>query len=160
MWNKSGVEFAAYISFYPDCMTTFVSDTEVTDRPIRIFGCTPDDYNPIATCKAYVERLRSAGGDVELTEYPTAPHAFDNPLGAIPATVSAKSETVRNCRIEERTNGLLINRDTELPFTYEDACVVHGPHVGYDSVAAEAARLAIRKFLKSALKIDTPGDSN
>src|SRR5690348_2557227 len=36
MWNKSGVEFAAYIPFYPDCVTTFVSDTDVADRPIRI----------------------------------------------------------------------------------------------------------------------------
>jgi dienelactone hydrolase len=33
LWNKSGVEFAAYIPFYPDCMTTFISDTEVVDRP-------------------------------------------------------------------------------------------------------------------------------
>ena len=27
MWNTTGVEFAAYIPFYPDCMTTFLSDT-------------------------------------------------------------------------------------------------------------------------------------
>jgi hypothetical protein len=36
-WNKSRIEFAAYIVFYPDCMTTYQSDTEVADRPIRIF---------------------------------------------------------------------------------------------------------------------------
>lgn len=160
MWNKSGVEFAAYVAFYPDCMTTFVSDTEVTGRPIRIFGGMPDDYNPIATCKAYVERLRAAGSDVELTEYPTAPHGFDNPLGAVPAAVSPKSETVRNCRIDEESGGVLINRETRLPFTYKDACVAHGPHVGYDPIAAEAAWLAVRKFLQSALKIDIPGDNN
>src|SRR5881394_575500 len=35
-WNKSGAEFAAYIPFYPDCMTSYISDTEVVDRPIRI----------------------------------------------------------------------------------------------------------------------------
>ena len=58
MWNKSGIEFAAYIPFYPDCATTFISDTDVADRPIRIFGGTPDDYNPIARCKPYVERLK------------------------------------------------------------------------------------------------------
>src|SRR5262245_47043351 len=45
MWNKSGIEFAAYIPFYPDCATTFVSDTDVVSRPIRIFGGIPDDYN-------------------------------------------------------------------------------------------------------------------
>ena len=60
-WNKSGIDFAAYIAFYPDCMTTYQSDTEVVDRPVRIFQGTADDYNPLAPCKAYVERLRSAG---------------------------------------------------------------------------------------------------
>lgn len=54
LWNKSGVEFAAYVPFYPDCMTTFLDDTDVANRPIRIFGGTLDDYNPIAVCKAYV----------------------------------------------------------------------------------------------------------
>jgi dienelactone hydrolase len=43
MWNRSGLEFAAYIPFYPDCATTYMSDTDVADRPIRIFGGTPDD---------------------------------------------------------------------------------------------------------------------
>jgi dienelactone hydrolase len=96
-----GVEFAAYVPFYPDCMTTFISDTEVVDRPIRIFGGTLDDYNPISVCKAYVERLRAAGRDVELTEYPSASHAFDNPLGAQPAAVSPTFESARNCKIRE-----------------------------------------------------------
>ena len=85
LWNQSGVDFAAYLPFYPDCMTTYISDTDIKDRPIRIFGGTPDDYDPIAVCKAYVERLRAAGHSVELTEYPDAPHAFDNPLYAQPA---------------------------------------------------------------------------
>ena len=48
MWNKSGVEFAGYIPFYPDCSTTFVTDVEVADRPIRIFHGRPDDGNPVA----------------------------------------------------------------------------------------------------------------
>ena len=28
LWNKSGVQFAAYIPFYPDCSTTYPNDTE------------------------------------------------------------------------------------------------------------------------------------
>ena len=28
-WNKSGMEFVAYLSFYPDCMTTYIADTAV-----------------------------------------------------------------------------------------------------------------------------------
>jgi fermentation-respiration switch protein FrsA (DUF1100 family) len=33
MWNRSGIDFAAYIPFYPDCMTTYRGDTGVADRP-------------------------------------------------------------------------------------------------------------------------------
>jgi dienelactone hydrolase len=41
MWNKSGVQFAAYIPFYPDCATTFIGDADIADRPIRIFHGRP-----------------------------------------------------------------------------------------------------------------------
>jgi dienelactone hydrolase len=154
LWNKSGVEFAAYVPFYPDCMTTYISDTEVADRPIRIFGGTLDDYNPISACKTYVERLRAAGRDIEVTEYPNAAHAFDNPLGAQPAAVSPKFESVRNCKIREETEGLLINAETKQPFSYKDACVVHGPHLGYDPAAAQAAKTSVKAFLKAVLKLE------
>jgi dienelactone hydrolase len=70
IWNRSGVDFAAYVAFYPDCATTYRQDTEVAKRPIRIFHGTPDNYNPVASCKAFVERLKQTGADVQLTEYP------------------------------------------------------------------------------------------
>lgn len=154
LWNKSGVEFAAYLPFYPDCMTTYRSDTDIADRPIRIFGGTPDDYNPIALCKGYVERLKAAGHDVELTEYFTAPHAFDNPLGAQPAAIAPTFESVRNCRIHEEADGVLVNAETNEPFSYKDACVVHGPHLGHDALASEAATDSVETFLKRVFKLD------
>jgi dienelactone hydrolase len=95
MWNKSGIEFAAYIPFYPDCATIFVSDTDVADRPIRIFGGTLDDYNPVALRKAYAERLRAAGRDIVVTEYPTASHSFDNPWPADRRAIAAIAERAK-----------------------------------------------------------------
>ena len=152
LWNKSGVEFAAYVPFYPDCMTTFLSDTEVVARPIRIFGGAQDDYNPIAACKAYVERLRAAGADVEVTEYPNASHAFDNPLGAQPAMLQPKFQSVRNCKIQEEA-GLLINTDTKQPFAYTDACVVHGVHIGHDPVATQEAKQAVKELFEKVFQL-------
>ena len=70
LWNKSGAQFAAYIPFYPDCSTSYATDAETVARPIRIFHGTPDDYNPVASCKAYLARLQEAKRDVVLTEYP------------------------------------------------------------------------------------------
>jgi dienelactone hydrolase len=154
MWNKSGVEFAAFIPFYPDCMTSFTSETDVVARPIRIFGGTLDDYNPISVCKAYVERLRAAGRDVELTEYPNASHAFDNPLGAQPAAVLPSFESARNCKIREESNGRVINVATKQEFTYQDDCVEHGPHLGYDPDATRAAKTAVKTLLKTVFKLD------
>ena len=154
MWNRSGVQYAAYIPFYPDCMTTFISDTDVESRPIRIFGGMLDDYNPISTCKAYVERLHLAGRDVELTEYPNASHAFDNPLGAQPAAVSPAFESARNCKIREEADGLLINVETKELFTYKDTCVERGPHLGYDPIATQAAKTAVKAFLRTVFKLD------
>ena len=152
MWNKSWAEFVAYVPFYPDCATTFASDTEIMDRPVRIYGGTPDDYNPVLLCKDYVKRLKAAGRDVELTEYPNAPHSFDNPLGAQPAAVSPKSETVRDCRIREEPVGTLINEATNRPFTYADACVARGPHIGFDPDATAQAKQNVLAFIRTALR--------
>src|SRR4029078_3371372 len=37
LWNKSGAQFAAYIPFYPDCSTSYATDTETVARPTRTF---------------------------------------------------------------------------------------------------------------------------
>ncbi len=153
-WNKSGIEFAAYIPFYPDCMTTYQSDSDVADRPIRIFHGSPDDYNPVATCRTYVDRLRNAGRNVQLTEYPNAAHAFDNPLASLTPSPIKNAQTVRGCRIREETTGQLINAATSQPFTYKDACVEYGPHVGHDPVATQAAKQSVKDLLKTAFKLN------
>jgi dienelactone hydrolase len=153
MWNKSGIEFAAYVPFYPDCATTFIADTDVADRPIRIFGGTPDDYNPIALCKAYAARLKAAGRDVEVTEYPNAPHSFDSPLGAQPPIVSPKSQSVRACKIREEA-GVLMNVSTGQPFSYQDACVEYGPHLGHDPEATRQVQQAVTAFARTVFKLN------
>jgi dienelactone hydrolase len=152
MWNKSGIEFAAYIPFYPDCATTFIADTDVADRPIRIFGGSKDDYNPIVLCKPYLDRLKAAGRDIALTEYPNAPHSFDNPLGAQPAALSPQSQSVRGCRVREEPAGVLINVATKEPFSYQDACVERGPHVGHDPEATRQARDAVKALVQTVFK--------
>jgi dienelactone hydrolase len=154
LWNKSGIRFAAYIPFYPDCSTSYAGDTEVADKPIRIFHGTPDDYNPVASCKAYVARLQEAKRDVVLAEYPDSEHAFDiGLLGVSSKVVSVHAQTVRHCRIKEGDGGILFNADTDVPFTYKDACVELDPHVGGNPETAEQARKAVVGFLAALFKL-------
>jgi dienelactone hydrolase len=154
LWNKSGVAFAGYIPFYPDCSTSYATDTEVAARPIRIFHGTPDDYNPVASCKAYVARLQDARRDVVLTEYSDSQHAFDiGLLGVSSMVVSANAQTARNCHIREGEGGVLMNADTQTPFTYKDACIELNPHVGGNPATAEQARKAVSDFLLVLFKL-------
>ena len=83
LWSGCGMKFAGYIPLYPDCATS--SRRIRSRRPADPhLGRYDDDYNPIALCRAYVARLKAAGRDAQVTEYPTASHAFDNPLGPVP----------------------------------------------------------------------------
>jgi dienelactone hydrolase len=153
-WNKSGAQFAAYIPFYPDCSTSYAGDIEVAARPIRIFHGTPDDYNPVASCKAYVARLHEAKRDVALTEYPDSAHGFDaGLLGLSTVAVSANAQTARNCHIREGEGGVLVNADTQAPFGYKDACIELNPHVGGNPATAQAARKAVTDFLQVLFKL-------
>jgi len=153
MWNKSGVDLAAYVPFYPDCSTTYATDSNAADRPIRIFHGTPDDYNPVASCKRFVERLKAAGKDVVLTEYPNAQHAFDNPLIGVASVVAKDNQTVRKCTLQEEGTGVIVEASSKQPFTYKDPCVELNPHVGYDADATAAAKEAVKVFFKDLFKL-------
>jgi len=153
-WNKSGLQFAGYIPFYPDCSTTYATDTDVAAVPIRIFHGTPDDYNPVASCKAYLTRLQEARRDVTLTEYPDSPHGFDSGLlGVNTTTVSAGAQTARHCHLREGEGGVLMNSDTQAAFSYKDACIELNPHVGGNPATAMEARKAVSEFLQALFKL-------
>jgi dienelactone hydrolase len=153
-WNKSGIDFAAYIPFYPDCATTYDGDTDTGSAPIRIFHGAPDNYNPVASCKKFMARLKDAKRDIELTEYPNAQHGFDNPIGSMTPVVATNSQSVRDCTIKETAPGTLTNTETNATFTFQDACVKLSPTVGSDPEATDAARIAVKAFLKATFKLE------
>ena len=151
MHGVEGVTFAAYVPFYAPCFTTYIGDEDVSDKPIRLFHGAADDYVPVAPCRPYVERLRKAGKDVTLIEYPDAHHAFDNPF--LKVGPAPQSQTTRRCTMVEEPVGTIINAATKQPFTMEDPCVERGPTVGYNAAATAAATQAVREFLQVTLKL-------
>ena len=146
--GPSSVEFAAYLSFYPTCGTRFIDDTDVSDKPIRLFHGAADDYNPVASCRPYVERLRTAGKDVRLFEYAGAHHVFDNPQAGFPRYFP-QPQSVRDCPLQEAADGQIINVKTKKPFTYSDWCVERGVTMGYDAGAHARAMVDVTEFLRA-----------
>ncbi|MCQ4160730.1 dienelactone hydrolase family protein [Roseomonas sp. GC11] len=151
LWNRSGAEFAAYIPFYPDCATRYIDDTRPVAKPIRLIHGEADDYNPLRTCAAQAERLKAAGVDITVTTYPGAHHGFDTPLSNAPV-VATNSQTVRDCSIEERAPGQLINAETGAVFTYRDACVKLNPQVGGQPEGRAASQARVLEILAEVFK--------
>jgi dienelactone hydrolase len=147
-----GVEFAAHIPFYPPCNTVYLEDEFVSDRPIRVFHGAADDFVSIAPCRSYVERLRRAGKNVQLTEYAGASHVFDNPLYSPPLFL-ADAVTTNRCPREERPGGEIVNAGTSQPFGWSDPCVARGATVGYDAVATAEATKSVKAFLAETFRL-------
>jgi dienelactone hydrolase len=152
LWNPRAV-FALHIPLYASCTTTLIGDTDVT-APIRQFHGAADDYVTVAPCRPYFERLRAAGRDAQLTEYPDAHHSYDNPLGAKTPTVTKGSQSTRACTLKEEAPGKVINVATGQPFTYKDPCVETDPHVGYNEAAAIATRKAVKDQLRATFRLE------
>jgi dienelactone hydrolase len=143
MHGPASLRFAHHVAFYPPCFTTYLGDEAVTDRPIRVFHGTADDHTPVEACRAYVERLRRAGADAQITEYAGAHHGFDRP-GTGPVRYTPREQNASRCVWEERPEGQLVNRDTGQPSSLSNPCVVLGGHAGPDPGAYRLVLQAVR----------------
>jgi dienelactone hydrolase len=152
MHGPAGAAFAAYLPFYADCTTAYVDDADVGDGPIRMFHGTADDWNPVAPCRVYVERLRKAGKDVVLTEYPGASHVFDGAALKAPVKLG-QAQTTRHCQLREAEGGRIIDDRTGRTFTFEDQCVERGVTVAHDPKALEQARKAVLEIVASLASV-------
>ena len=150
MHGPPGAAYAAYIAFYPPCNTTFLQDDVIAEKPVRIFHGAADNYVPVGPCRAYVERLRKGGADVRLTEFSGAQHAFDWAMLKTPVNIP-QAQTTRRCRIEELSQGRLVNAETKQPFTNKDPCVERGTTIAYDAEAAARARAAVKELVATVL---------
>jgi dienelactone hydrolase len=153
MWNPRAT-FAVHIPFYPTCHLTYIGDTDVT-APIRQFHGAADDFTPAGPCRTYFDRLRAAGRDAVLTEYPGAYHSFDNPLGNKTPRISKGAQSFRACKLKEEPLGTVINMESGERFTLKDPCMQRDAHTGYNEAAANAAWIAVKELVRSMFKLES-----
>ena len=146
LYGPTGMEFAAYIGFYTPCDPTYIDDENLSDKPIRLFHGTSDDWVPVEACRRYVERLQKAGKDITLTEYPNSYHRFDD-LGLKTPMFLPQAQTFRNCVLVEGPAGKLVNQKTGMPFTPADPCVERGVTVAFNADAQNSSLRAVKAFL-------------
>jgi dienelactone hydrolase len=147
-YGRQDVQFAAHISVYGFCFTTYREDENVTKPALLLHG-SADDWLPVAPCRRYAERLKSAGKEVRLIEYPDAHHAYDMTQFRQPLKLAAV--TPRNCVLAESEGGALVNTTTAQQFTSKDPCLEKGVTVAYHDVAAKKSHADVIAFLQEAL---------
>jgi dienelactone hydrolase len=154
MHGPSTTQFAAHIALYSICNVTYRDDTITTGKPIRLFHGIVDEATSIVPCRSYVERLKKAGADVTLTEFPDAHHAYDYVEFPNPITL-AEALTTRNCWFEEGEGGQRINAKTRKPFDPKnpDPCIEKGWRLGYSAAAYEATLQSVKDFLRASFNI-------
>jgi dienelactone hydrolase len=151
-YGPKGVQFAAHLAFYAPCNVAYIDDTKLAAKPIRLFHGIADDYVPVAPCRDYAARLKRAGVDVVLHEYPDAHHGFDASALRAPVRL-AQAITARKCRLAEEPRAALINSDTGKPFDMGDSCLERGTTVAHNAEATASARRDVGAFLKALFKL-------
>lgn len=152
LYGPPNAQFAAHIGVYAQCGTQFRDDDKVSGRPIRLFHGIADDSLPIEPCRAYVARLKKAGADASLTEYPGAIHFYDfTPLKE--RLYLPQAETARHCSLAEGEGGQIVNTKTGNPFNRNDPCIEKGYSLQYDEAATVGTREGVKALLVSVFRL-------
>jgi dienelactone hydrolase len=146
MYGPPDASFAAHIGIYTPCNVAYVADDQVAKRPIRLFHGMADDWVAIGPCRAYVERLRKAGANATLTEFPNAVHAYDS-FTIVKPVQYPTAQTTRNCSLREGDGGEIVDVKTGNRFDYNSPCVERGTHIVYDADATMATVRAVKELL-------------
>lgn len=151
-YGSKKARFATYMAFYPPCYK-YRDDEKLDAKPIRIFHGEADDYVPIAPCRDYTTRLKARGMDVGLLGYADSYHGFD--AQSLPEkVVLPHAQHAVQCKLEEGSDGNVLNLDTGKPYERSDSCTGKGATVGYNKAAHMKAIEDVKHEVKTAFKLE------
>jgi dienelactone hydrolase len=146
LYGSADVQFAAHISVYGFCMTTYRDDEDLTKPALLLHG-TADDSLPIEQCREYSARMTKAGKNVRLIEYADAHHGFD--LTRVKALFkNPQGLSLVKCRMVEGDGGVILSKETNQPFSLNDPCITRGTTAHYHEAATKKAHADVLAFLR------------
>ena len=142
--------FAAHLAFYPPCYIRLPDESRGGLAPVRIFHGLSDDWTPVGPCRDYVARLRAAGTDAAVFEYPGARHSFDN--DQLPPNLAlAGVANLGRCAFVERDGTLVDESGARAGF--DSPCVVRNATIGYSHEARRQADADVHDFLRTVFRM-------
>lgn len=150
----AGPGFAAAIALYPGCVAQYRNPQP--GAPLQVLVGGADDYTDIKHCADYLERIRAAGGAVELRIYPGAHHGFD---GDTPRTFIPNAQNLSGCLLYiEDDGGTTYARSgerLESPAAAAEVmkrdCMKMGATIAADARVKRQALDDVKAFLKGKL---------
>jgi dienelactone hydrolase len=154
----SGRAFAAHVPLYPSCTPQYRNPKP--SAPILVLIGAEDNYTGVKPCAEYLERIRTAGGNVTLKTYPGAHHGFDGDTRFDRVFFIARAQNYRECvtYIEDDGRVVLANTGEILdartgPELLRRHCMKTGASAGASYAAKMRALEDVQAFLKTALKL-------
>jgi dienelactone hydrolase len=131
-----------------------VNEDDVSDRPIRRFHGSDDDWTRTAFCRKYAAHARSRNRNVQSIEFENAGHGFD--VATWEQGYDAQAENPGGCIFQERPEGRMINPDIGSLLTHTDACFKQGASIKYSASATQKSREAVKEFPLKTFGIPIP----
>jgi dienelactone hydrolase len=150
--------FSAHIPLYPGCTRQYRNPRMAA--PMLVLIGADDDYTGVKPCAAYVDRIQTAGGKVELKTYPGAVHGFDGDTSTRRHFRLHTAQNFRECLFWIEDDGRVVTRAGTPIDPYNVAgnieiarreCMSLGATVGGDARAKAQALADIKTFLKTHL---------
>ena len=150
--------FAAHVPLYPSCAVQY-RNPQVSVPILMLIG-ERDDYTGVKSCSAYAERIRAAGGKVELKIYKGAHHGFDGDTGEPGEIRLAKAQNYRDCVLYNEDDGTTVYAGTgavldtpkKVLEVLQRHCMRRGATVSANAEAKQQALQDVKAFLRIALK--------
>lgn len=153
-----GHQYAAHLPMYPACSTTF-DKPEPTSAPIWLLMGEKDDYTPASQCLPFIERLRSAGANVNSKIFPDAHHGWVSDARQV--SYLPRVQVFSKCDIRMDGDGVIrelssgaISTEGWTSFVAKvwKSCGKYGANYGVNEKARDEALSDMVRFFSDSLK--------